>query len=56
MKELEVPYIEEDRRKRFNLSLQYLEHKIETAGDLDYCITRLCINFIKTMGELDLKT
>lgn len=54
-KENKLPYIEREKRDKFDMSLQYLGKHIEKAGDLDYCITKLCTYFIQTMGGLKFK-
>lgn len=45
-----MPYINEGLRHIFDNELSSLGDKIETAGDLDYCITRLCVKYLKTLG------
>lgn len=41
-----MPYIEQDRRKVFEDSIQKLHRIILHPGELNYCITKLCDNFI----------
>jgi len=50
-----LPYIEKERRERFEAGLNDLGKSIEKAGDLDYCITKLCSYFMDTIGGLKFK-
>ena len=42
-----MPYIEKNKRKELNPSINNLSNKISTVGSLNYTITKLCLNFLK---------
>lgn len=53
-----MPYIKQEDRKKFEdmfndppVTLDAFSYKIETEGELNYVITRLCHNFIKKHGK-----
>lgn len=45
-----MPYIKKEKRWEFFEDLENLSDKIESVGDLDYCITTICKNFMKKNG------
>lgn len=51
-----MPYITQDRRKRFDYDILSLFKFIENEGDLNYCITKLCHLLIKRKWGLSYKT
>lgn len=45
-----MPYIAKDSRPPIELPLKEASHYIESAGDLNFAITTLCVNFLKKKG------
>jgi len=45
-----MPYITKDRRNKFNGSIEELATKIETSGDLNYCISKLLHLLVEKNG------
>lgn len=41
-----MPYIEEETRKKLNPTIDSLSNEISTLGELNYCITDLCLKFL----------
>lgn len=41
-----MPYIDKSLRPRLDASLEYLIEDIQTEGELNYAITRLCKGFL----------
>lgn len=42
-----MPYIEKETRKKLNPAIDSLANEINTVGELNYCITRFCLNFLE---------
>ena len=42
-----MPYIDKGIRKNLNPHIASLSKEINTIGNLNYCITKLCLNFLK---------
>jgi len=42
-----MPYIKKEDREKFDDDIKDLSSKIETEGELNYVITKLCFNWIK---------
>ena len=42
-----MPYIDQDSRNALDPNMVLLSENINTTGQLNYCITKLCINFLK---------
>jgi len=47
-----MPYIDNGKRWKFFERLNLIGDDIESAGDLDYCITALCNSYLKKCGGL----
>ncbi len=45
-----MPYIDPDRRKRFNAAIEHLSQEIENGGDLQYVIAELADKLLEHMG------
>lgn len=41
-----MPYIKQDKRKAYDDALQKLHRTVIVPGELNYCITKICDNFI----------
>ena len=46
-----MPYIEHERRGRFDVSINNAATFLENGGDLNYCFSMLCEHFIEMFGE-----
>lgn len=42
-----MPYIDKDSRENVDPPINILSEEINTVGKLNYCITRLCLKFLK---------
>jgi hypothetical protein len=45
-----MPYIDQKSRKKFSKELKTLGEHITTVGELNYCITRLALAYLKRFG------
>lgn len=45
-----MPYINRDMRKEFEFCIEQLTDRIETVGELNYVITKLCDKYVITHG------
>ena len=45
-----MPYIRKEKRQDFDLHISELSHVIANSGELNYAITRLVWNFVKSHG------
>ncbi|MFW6242766.1 MAG: DUF6899 family protein [bacterium] len=46
-----MPYLKKEKRNKFDHALLILNEEIENGADINYCITKLCILFIKKFGK-----
>jgi len=46
-----MPYIKKDRRPRLRYPLIKAAKEVESGGDLNYCFSILCQEFVKKYGE-----
>ena len=46
-----MPYIEQSDRLKFTIALTSLVANVETPGELNYCITKLCLGYVQRKGE-----
>ena len=47
----QMPYIKKSRRQLFDKELKILGNRIESGGDLNYCISVLAKIFVERHGE-----
>ena len=45
-----MPYIEQDRRAAFDAHLDALGAALESGGEINYCVYRLCLAYLKRKG------
>lgn len=46
-----MPYIKQEKRDKLDPFLNKIKEEIETGGDINYCITKLCIEYVKKFGK-----
>lgn len=42
-----MPYIKKEDREKLNTTINILSDEISSVGNLNYTITKLCLNFLK---------
>ncbi|MCK5614681.1 hypothetical protein KAR91_73145 [Candidatus Pacearchaeota archaeon] len=47
-----MPYIKKERRKKFDPYLECTAHHIESEGELNYCLTRLALIYLRKRDGL----
>lgn len=45
-----MPYITQDRRDVFDAQLDALGDALESGGEINYCVYRLCLRFLERKG------
>jgi len=46
-----MPYIRQNRRPKLGSEIQKIVDEIETGGEMNFVLTRLCHLFVKKFGE-----
>jgi len=46
-----MPYIEKEQREKFDEHLKEIVKKIDADGELNYCIYKLCLMYLKRLGK-----
>lgn len=46
-----MPYINKHKRKLLDPHLNELGEELTTGGDINYCIVKMCLKFIKNTSE-----
>ncbi|MEG2172756.1 MAG: hypothetical protein RRY29_05800 [Desulfovibrionaceae bacterium] len=45
-----MPYISPERRKIFDEPIDLIAQNLQSGGEINYCVYRLCLEFIKNAG------
>lgn len=45
-----MPYISQERRALFDEHIENIAKNLQSGGEINYCVYRLCLEFIKNQG------